>query len=362
MVTLSLRQLNRATLARQLLLERSPMRPLDAIELLCGMQAQAPLPPYFGLWSRLSGFEPTDLAGLIERREVVRIAAMRSTVHLMSAGDALAFRSLLQPGFERGLRATPWGKRLVQHDVDVAALVAAGRALLDEAPRTGPDIVTVLQERWPELDAQTIQNTLRTHLALVQVPPRGLWGRSGVPTLTTIEAWLGAPLPPDASLDAMVLRYLAAFGPASVADAQAWSGMTRLSEVFGRLADRLTTFTSPVGTTLYDLPDAPREDPDRPAPVRLLAEFDNLTLSYADRTRVLSDDDRRRAFTANGLIPGMILIDGVVAGIWKRRAATLTLTPFRRLRKRDRDAVTSEAVAMLEFAAPGTAPDLIWSE
>ncbi|HEY2792925.1 MAG TPA: winged helix DNA-binding domain-containing protein, partial [Micromonosporaceae bacterium] len=228
--------------------------------------------------------------------------------------------------------------------------------------RTGAAAAELLGERWPALDALTIQNTLRTFLALVQVPPRGLWGRSGAPTLTTLEAWLGAPLPPDASIDAMVLRYLAAFGPASVADAQAWSGMTRLGEVFARLADRLTSFASPSGATLYDLPDAPRPDADHPAPVRLLAEFDNLTLSYADRTRVLSDDDRRRAYTVNGLVPGMILVDGAVAGVWKRRAASLTLTPYRELRKRDRDAVMAEAMAMLAFATPDTPPDVTWSE
>ncbi|HEY1489169.1 MAG TPA: winged helix DNA-binding domain-containing protein, partial [Micromonosporaceae bacterium] len=272
------------------------------------------------------------------------------------------FRALLQPALERGLRASAFGKQLTRAEIDVDELVASGRALMEDAPRTGAELASALGERFTALDTLTIQYALRIHLALVQVPPRGLWGRSGQPTLTTVETWLGAPLPKDASIDRMVLRYLAAFGPATPADAQAWSGLTRLGEVFQRLKDRLTTFTGPTGATLYDLPDAPREDPDRPAPPRLLAEFDNLTLSYADRTRVLSEDDRRRAYTANGIIPGMILVDGSVIGTWKLRKATLTLMPFRKIARKDRDAVLAEATDMIEFAAPGAAPEITWAE
>jgi winged helix DNA-binding protein len=359
---ISARALNRATLARQMLLERVDASALATIEHLGGMQAQAPYPPYFGLWSRLVNFQPGELAGLIERREVVRIAAMRSTVHLMTATDALDFRALLQPGIERGLRSSPFGKQLANTGVDVKELVEAGRALMDAAPRTGPELATALGPRWPTLSAQTIQYTLRTHLALVQVPPRGLWGRSGQARLTTVESWLGRPVPADASIERMVLRHLAAFGPASTADVQAWSGLTRLGEVMDRLKAGLIAFTGPSGATLYDLPGAPRPDPDTPAPARLLAEFDNLTLSYADRTRMLADDDRRRAFTANGIIPGMILLDGVVAGTWKLRPKALEMVAFRKIPARARSAVMTEAAAMLAFAAPKVTPEVTWVE
>jgi hypothetical protein len=363
---ISARALNRATLARQMLLERSDASALAVVEHLGGMQAQAPNPPYFGLWSRIRDFRPDDLAGLIERKAVVRIAAMRSTVHLMTATDALEFRALVQPALVRGLNASPFGKQLVADRVDVDEIVEAGRALMETSPRTGGQLATELGVRWPSLHPLTIQNTLRVHLGLIQVPPRGLWGRSGQATLTTVESWLGRPLSTTASIERMVLRYLAAFGPASVLDAQAWSGLTRLGEVVERLTDKLIALTGPSGTTLYDLPDAPRPDPDTPAPARLIAEFDNITLSYADRTRILSDDDRRRAYTANGIVPGMVLVDGVVAGTWKLRQtkanATLEIRPFRKIPARQRAALIDEATAMLTFAAPTAAHEIAFTE
>ncbi len=357
---LSPRALNRATLARQMLLERADVPALTVIEHLIGLQAQASTPPYFGLWSRLAHFRPEDLSGLIERREAVRMAAMRSTVHLMSAGDALTIRSLLRPALERMLRSQAFGRQLA--GIDIESLIEAGRALLDEAPRTPAELGKLLAPDWPDLDPQTIQNALRTHLALVQVPPKGLWGRSGATRLATIETWLGRAGSATASLDDLVRRYLGAFGPASVADAQAWSGLTRLSGVFERLRPELCVFTGPTGTTLYDLPDAPRPDEDTPAPARLVAEFDNLTLSYADRSRVLSDDDRRRAYTSNGIIPGLILVDGTVTGVWRLRstkaAATVELTAYRGVPAREQAALIAEAGALMEFAAPGAEQDV----
>jgi hypothetical protein len=364
--SISIRALNRATLARQMLLERSDSSALAAIDHLGGLQAQAPNPPYFGLWSRLADFRTSDLADLIERRDVVRIAAMRSTVHLLSATDALEFRALLQPSLERGLRASPFGKELAAAGVDIAEMAQAGRVLMDEAPRTGSELATLLASRWPSLRPLAIQNALRTHLALVQVPPRGLWGRSGQPTLTTVEAWLGRPLAPQPSLDRMVLRHIAAFGPSSTADVQAWCGLTRLGEVIDRLAPKLIEFRCPSGAIVWDLPEAPRPEEDTPAPVRLIAEFDNITLSYADRTRVLSDDDRRRAYTANGIVPGMILVDGSMAGTWKLRQtkthAELQIIAFRKLPTRVRTEVTAEAASMLAFAAPDAVPAITWAD
>jgi hypothetical protein len=365
--SISQRALNRATLARQMLLERSDATALETIEHLIGLQAQAPFPPYFGLWSRLRRFHPDELVGLLERREAVRIVAMRSTVHLLSADDAVTMRVVLRTALDRMFRSSAFGKEIAAHSTagssDLDDLVSAGRALMDEAPRTGKELATHLGTRWPALSAATIQNALRTHLALVQVPPRGLWGRSGQPTFATIESWLGRPLETRVPVDDIVIRYLRAFGPASVADVQAWSGLTRLGEVVERLGPALQRFTGPTGTVLYDLPDAPRPGEDVPAPVRLIAEFDNLTIGYADRARVLSEEDRReRAYTSNGIVPGLVLIDGVATGSWRlttsRTAATVAITAFRPIPARQRDEVAAEAVELAGFAAPGIPADV----
>jgi hypothetical protein len=362
--TLSSRALNRATLARQSLLARSDVSALATIRHLVGLQAQAPFPPYFGLWSRLVAFDPDELVGLIERREAVRIVAMRSTVHLLSADDATALRILLRPALDRMFRSSAFGKELAgAHDVD--GLIAAGRELMDEAPRTGQDLAALLGPAWPELSAATIQNALRTRLALVQVPPRGLWGRSGRPTLTTIEAWLGHPLATEVTVDDVVMRYLGAFGPASVADVQAWSGLTRLGEVVDRLGPSLRRFTGPTGAALFDLPDAPRPDEDTPAPVRLIAEFDNLTIGYADRTRVIAEDDRRRAYSVNGIVPGLVLVDGVTEGVWRLQRSgdrtIVAISAFRPIGARDRAEIGAEALALAAFAAPGTATEVTFT-
>jgi len=353
---ISARALNRATLARQMLLARATATPLDAVRALIGLQAQAPFPPYFGLWSRVADFRADDLGDLIADRSVVRIPAMRSTVHLMATDDAREIRPLVQPVLERALRSSMFGRAL--REVDPVALASRARALLDEAPRTGAALAAALASAYPDVDPTALSNAARTHLPLVQIPPRGLWGRSGQPVLATLESWSGAPCATQPSPEAAVLRYLAAFGPATVADVQAWSGLTRLAEVVDRIKDRLVMLAGPGGATLYDLPDAPRPDEDVPAPVRMLAEFDNLTLSYADRGRVLSDEDRRRAYTVNGIVPGLLLVDGVVHGTWKitrsRSSATLTVVPFRPIPRRHRSNVEAEAQALLDFAA--TAP------
>src|SRR5919107_705431 len=191
---LSLRELNRAALERQLLLRRQKLSALQAIEHLVGMQAQAPVPPYVGLWTRLEGFDPDELS------------------------------------------------RAIRHLVP-----------------------------------------------LVQVPPRGVWGESGPAAHTTVEAWLERPLDRGSSLEEMVLRYLGAFGPASVMDVKTWSGLTRLGEALERLRSRLRTFSDEGGKELFDLPDAPRPDPATPAPVRLLGEYDNVLLGHADRRRMIPD-------------------------------------------------------------------------
>ena len=363
--TLTARALNRALLDRQLLLRREPLpgatgpradRVIETVEHLVGLQAQAPFPPYYGLWSRLDGFRPGDLAELLLTRKVVRIGLMRGTIHLVSADDCLRLRPVLQPVLERGLRAN-FGRQLT--DVDRAELARAGRALVEDRPMTFSELGAALSPQWPGHPPAALAQGVRGLVPLVQVPPRAVWGEAGRAAHTSAESWLGRPLAPSASPDEVVLRYVAAFGPAMVADAQAWSGLTGLREVVGRLRPRLRTFRDEHGRELFDLPDAPRPDPDTPVPVRLVAEFDNLILSHADRARVISEPDRQRLYSKNGIFPGTVLIEGFVRGMWRvttaRGVATLAIELFREA-DGDRDAVAAEGERLLEFAAPGS-PD-----
>jgi len=348
---LGLRALNRATLERQMLLRRWKRPAEEAIEHLVGMQAQAPNPPYVGLWTRLEDFRPDELARLILDRRVVRIALMRNTVHLVTARDCLALRPLVQPVIDRGLYANHAGIE----GVDMEALSAAGRALLEERARTAKELGGLLWERWPDRDPASLARAIRHLVPLVQVPPRGVWGESGQTTHTTTEAWIGRPLDPDPSLEEMVVRYLGAFGPASVKDVQTWSGLTRLGEGVDRLRPRLSTFRDEHGRELFDLPDAPRPDPDAPAPPRFLPEFDNLILSHADRTRVIANDYRKAIASKNGMVPATVLVDGFVRGTWKtertRGKATLLIEPFESLAKEDRDALDEEGERLVRFVA-----------
>jgi Winged helix DNA-binding domain len=359
--------LNRALLDRQLLLRRTPLpegearagRVIETVEHLAGLQAQAPFPPYYGLWSRLEGFRPEDLAGLLLDRRVVRIALMRGTIHLVSARDCLLLRPLVQPVLDRAV--TVLGRQL--EGVDREALATAGRDLLEQRPLTFSELGAQLAQRWPGCPVNALAQTVRAAVPLVQVPPRAVWGRAGQAAHTTAESWLGRPLDAGATLDQLVTRYLAAFGPGTVRDIQAWSGLTRLGEVVSRLRPGLRTFRDEQGAELFDLPDGPRPAPDTPAPVRLVAEFDNLILSHADRTRVISEPNRKRLYSKNGIFPGTVFVNGFAAGIWRldrsRAAAVLTIELFGPLGRRDRDAVASEAERLLGFAAPDVpGPDI----
>jgi hypothetical protein len=354
------RALNRALLERQLLLRRAERGALATIEHLVGMQAQAPQAPYIGLWTRLLDFRPDQLAERLVDRGAVRIALQRGTVHLVSADDCLALRPLLQPLYDRVIAPNgPYRRALA--DVDLTEFRAAAKDLVEERPRTNTELRALLGGRWPGLGGEALTNTVRSLLACVQVPPRGVWGASGQARVTTAQAWLGRPLATasPAGADRLVLRYLAAFGPAGVKDAQIWCGLTRLGEVFERLRPGLRVFRDEGGAKLYDLPDAPRPDPDTPAPVRFLPAYDNLLRSHADRTRVMSARARELLTTKNDTPRPTFLVDGFLRGIWRlerggsgRRApVTLLVTPFEPLTDDEAAAVIAEASLLLEFAA-----------
>ncbi len=373
---LSLRAVNRALLARQLLLDRLPLpaagpgraaQVVQTVEHLVGLQAQAPFPPYYGLHSRLDGFRPSDLAALLTDRSVVRIALMRGTIHLVSARDCLPLRRLVQPVVERGMRGA-FGKQLT--GVDPRALAAAGRSLVESEPMTFSQLGQALAARWPDHPPAALAQGVRAYVPLVQVPPRAVWGQAGQSLHTSAEHWLGQrpPAGPDypvraasaAELAQLVTRYLGAFGPATVRDVQAWSGLTGLRAVLEQLRGALVTFRDEQGAELFDLPTAPRPGGGVRAPARLLAEFDNLVLSHAERSRVISAEATRRLYTVNGVIPGSVLIDGFVAGMWRlalsKEAATVTIEMFGPVR--ERDALVAEAERVLAFAAPGAAHDI----
>jgi hypothetical protein len=353
------RALNRATLERQLLLRRSEIAVLDAVEHLVGLQAQVPLNPYTALWSRLEGFQPDELARLVVERRVVRIALMRATIHLVSADDCLLLRPLVQPVLDRELgRHREHGPALA--GTDLAPVLAFARAALAQRPLTGRQLRDALAERFATEDAAALAYACRCLLALVQVPPRGLWGRTSEPTVTTAESWLDRPLASPPSLDVMVLRYFAAFGPATVGDAATWSRLTGLREVVERLRPRLRTFRDERGRELFDLPEAARPDPDTPAPPRFLPEYDNVLLSHDDRTRFVSDGARAKASRLVGAIHGTVLHDGMVYGLWRLdrardgNASTLVVHVVGRGTKRADDAIVAEGRRFLRFVASDT--------
>ncbi|GAA3625589.1 winged helix DNA-binding domain-containing protein [Kineosporia mesophila] len=340
------RQLNRATLARQHLLARAPLTALQMIEHLVGMQSQDPQAAYGGLWARIENFDPHELSALIETRQAVRIMAMRSTIHLFSADDCRGLRPLMQPMLDRVCLPV----RVRQAVGDVDELEQRTRELLSAGPLNATVLNRAVAAHYPDATVDQIGLAVRGHVPLVQVPPRALWGRGGQTTYVTAEDWLGAPLRAH-DLKDVIRRYLGAFGPASVADVQAWCKLTRLREITDAMTDLVH-----LQDGLLDLPDAPRPPEDAPAPVRMLSEFDNLLLSHADRTRVVSDDDRQRMATLNGIVPATVLVDGRVAASWRldRRQKLLTVTPFRRLPKRDLSAIEDEAHRAAGFQQPGS--------
>ncbi|MEW2386837.1 winged helix DNA-binding domain-containing protein [Streptomyces venezuelae] len=375
---LGARALNRATLDRQLLLRRSrDLSVKDAVTHLVGLQAQNVKPPYYALAARLADFDPTELSALLDARELIRIVTLRSTIHLHTAADARILRPLVQDARTAELA----GFRAGLVDVDLVELAGVARAAVEAEPRTMKQLREVLSVRWPDADPQSLGVAARCLLPLVQVTPRGLWRRSGQVALTTVEQWLGGgdgsgdgsgdrggevggsdvgsggSGSGGAGLDDAVLRYLRSFGPASVKDMQTWARLTRLRDVFERLRPRLRTFRDENGVELFDLPDAPRPDPDTPAPPRFLPEYDNLLLSHADRTRVVPAAYKGRTWKGNRPYC-VFLLDGFLAGVWrleedpKGGGAVFTIEPFgRRPGHAQREELVREAERMVACIA-----------
>ncbi|MER0246077.1 winged helix DNA-binding domain-containing protein [Streptomyces sp. HSW2009] len=351
MSVLDTRALGRASLARQFLLAPADVPLIDAVAHLGGLQAQEPQEPFVGLWSRLRAFAPGALSDLLVERQVVRTALMRRTVHLVTAEDALAWRSrhdamLLQ----RALGAY----RRELDGVDLDELAAAGRAKLAAGPCSNAELTRALAERWPTVAPRALGELVVAALVpTAQLPPRGTWRtRAGVRNVL-LASWLGHPVDPldpdptDPVGQALVRRYLAAFGPAASADVRAWCGVAGLPAAIRALRPELVAFRDERGRELLDLPDAPRPDADTPAPVRFLPAFDNAVLGYHDRSRIIADAHRGLSVTG----ARFVLVDGTVAATWTVQDGTVRVTPLRRLSRTDRTGVTEQGQALASFLA-----------
>lgn len=348
---LKLRELNRATLARQMLLARETISVSAAVERLAGLQAQLASAPYVGLWTRLQNFKREDLASLIDARKVVKATFNRATLHLVTAEDYLRFRTTLQPLLAGA--ASSIAKDRGEFDLD--KVLKAARAYLAEKPRTFADLSDMLAELLPDVDVGAMRYSVRTHIPLVQVPIATGWSYPSKPEFTLAESWLGRKISPKEFLPELVKRYLAAFGPASVTDAQTWLGL-KLKDTFEALRPELQTYRDENRRELFDLPGIELPAEDVPAPLRFLPEFDNLLLSHSNRTRVVAEENRPQVYLPALRVAATILVDGFVRGAWKvekaKSAATLVITPFEKLAKKDRSALMEEAALLVRFVEP----------
>jgi len=326
---------------------------MRAIEHLVALQAQEPRDPYVALWTRLHGFDAGLLSRHLERRKVARMTLLRGTLHLATADDALAIRPMVQGAIEATFFGSSPLRRAIDA-VDVDELVSFIRARLEEDPRTRAQLVRAIADRWPEVDADALGYAMYL-IPTAQVTPRGLWGRTGPSAFTTLERWLGRRPGPDRPPDELLLRYLRAFGPATPADAQSWSGLRGMRAVFERLRPQLRVFRDEAGRELFDAPRAPIADPEVPAPVRFLPEYDNVVLGHKDRSRIAGPGTA--IWTEVGW--GLVLVDGFTAARWKvpRGSDVLEVEPFRRLTVAERHAVETEGRDLARFVVPGDQGD-----
>jgi hypothetical protein len=353
--TLTTRQMNRATLARQMLLAREPIPPLKAIERLVAMQAQWPRPPFVGLWTRIDNFQRGALTALFTKRQVVRATHFRATIHVMTTKDYVGFRSTIQPSLENAIRAV---LRDRVAGLDLETLLARARTLLADQPRTFEDLRQRFLDADPNADERAMGYAVRLMLPLVQMPVGdAAWAFPSQACFALADQWLKReiPLRAPSRVNDLVLRYLATYGPATVAEVQGWSGVPHLKDALESLRPRLVTFRDERRRELFDLPDAPRPDPDVPAPVRFLPEYDHAIGARADE-RLVAKDHRPRVFLSALRIAATVLIDGFVAATWKlartKSTATISIEPFAPFAPRTRKQVEAEGDALIRFVEP----------
>jgi winged helix DNA-binding protein len=350
---LTLRQLNRATLARQLLLERHDLTPVAATAHLVALQAQVPRPPFIGLWSRTVRATREGIVKDLLAKRLVRGTFLRGTLHVMSADDYRRFRTPLQLALDRGIRVI--GERADTFDVE--QVLALGRTFFKKA-QTFDAFRDHLAATYPDGDVRAMAYATRMQVPLLQVPTDTPWGFPAQAGFMSADAWLGSTALVGSSVDDLMMRYLAAYGPATCADAQSWCGIPGLKAVFERLRPRLVSFKAERGGEVFDLPDAPRPDEDVPAPVRFLPDWDNAIVGRAD-ARMLDPQHRARVFQPGLRVLATVLVDGMVAATWKiertKSAADLTVTTFGTVPSRRRPEIEKEGKALLAFVEPDAA-------
>jgi hypothetical protein len=354
---LSDRELNRALLARQLLLKRAALSPAAAIERLAGLQAQWAPAPYVGLWSRLAKFAIADLERALAARTVVKATLMRGTLHLVSARDYPALSVATTRA--RPERWAPAARRLADAEAIHRATVRYAKSA-----RTREELAQFLESQGvtAELSRPMLWWLIASHGWLVHVPPSGTWAHRVSGDLIAADAWIRSAHEPevDAAVQVTVQRHLGAFGPATVDDISSWSSIRSpaIRAALDALGPKIRTFTDPRGRTLYDIKGAPLPDADTPAPVRYLPKWDSTLLAYAppERVRILSEAHRRTVIGKNGDVAQTILVDGMVSGTWaiiaKPAVATITVTPFGRVSKADRTALVDEGERLARFISP----------
>ncbi len=352
------RTLNRTLLARQGLLARERRPAREVVERLVGLQAQEPIDPYVALWTRIEGFDPLELSGLIERREAVRMGTLRGTLHLVTAADCVPPSCRCSPGTANGRGAARRSPSSSPGSTSMPSSPPVARRW--SASRCSPAALgEVLSARWPDRDRASLAYAARIMLPLVQVPPRGLWRKTGRTVNTTAEAWLGVPMGTDDDPAPLIRRYLAAFGPATPADVRTWSWLTGVREVLERMRPTLATYRDEAGRELFDLPDATIADPDLPAPVRFLPQYDNVFLSHDDRSRISGELSWGLEFVWKGVL----LVDGGIAGAWRVRrdgtVATMTIELGRVLSPAERRELDEEAERLGAFLDPDRTRDVV---
>ena len=349
--TLSVRDLSRATLARQMLLARETTTVPRALERLLAVQSQWPKPPFVAFWSRLEGFTRDGLSELAKKNAVVRGTAFRGTIFLMLPKDYAAFRASIQPTLERGLISVA-GKHVPEKERD--AVVTLARKFFAKTPASFDALRDELAKRGHEnarIRAEAYVARLR--IPLLQVATDVDWGWHGQCDFALAESMVKEPIATELADDALVLRYLAALGPATVADAQNFLGVTKLKYSFARLRDKLVVFENDAGKELFDLPKAPRPGGDVEAPVRFLPDFDNVVMGHLDRRRAVPEEFKAKVFLPGLVVARTFLVDGFVAGTWKvdvaKKKATITVT---KLGKKLPPAVLEEAEKLVRFMEP----------